>query len=166
MLHRAPSKDFLTTKKTVRLFPEALLGVISKLFSYGELAMPLLFWCQAPARSAGRSEAPTQLPLPIDRRKRAVQGPFATLSRLLDHRTNIRHLPYGIDDVQHQCYQPGQDQYADDDRIDVSMDALEYVHLTHLSSACAGSCSTTASFTVCWARMSRRRGQASFTRPI
>jgi hypothetical protein len=26
MLHRAPSKDFLTNKKTVRLFPEALLA--------------------------------------------------------------------------------------------------------------------------------------------
>src|SRR4249920_329384 len=79
---------------------------------------------------------------------------------------NVRDLLYRIDDVKHQCNQPGQDQYADDDRIDVSMDALEYVHLTHLSSACAGSGSPTASFTDCWIRLSRRRGQVSFTRPI
>src|SRR6266581_3716430 len=81
---------------------------------------------------------------------------------------SIQYLYYRIDDVKHQCNQPGQDQYADDDRIDITMDALEYVHilLTHLSSACAGSCCTTASFTVCWLRLSRRRGQVSFTRPI
>ena len=79
---------------------------------------------------------------------------------------NVRDLLYRIDDVKHQCNQPGQDQYTNDDRIDVSMDVLEYVHLTHLSSACTGSCSTTASFTACWLRLSRRRGQVFFTRPI
>jgi para-nitrobenzyl esterase len=31
------------------------------IFSYGELAMPLLFWCQTPVRPAGRSEAPVAL---------------------------------------------------------------------------------------------------------
>src|SRR5215831_8561483 len=79
---------------------------------------------------------------------------------------DICTLPYWIDDVEHQCDQPGQNQYADDDRIDIAMDVLEYVHLTSLSSACAGGCCTSASFTACWASMSRRRGQMSFTRPI
>jgi len=73
---------------------------------------------------------------------------------------------YGLGQGLSGLFEPGQDQYADDDRIDVSMEALEYVHSIHLSSACTGGCSTNASCTLCSMRLSRRRGQVSFTRPI
>ncbi len=59
--------------------------------------------------------------------------------------SNIWDLPYRIDDVEHQCDQPGQDQYANDDRVDIAMDVLQYVHLSSLSSASAGGFSPAAS---------------------
>ena len=59
------------------------------------------------------------------------------------------HLPYRADCDEHPGNQPGQDQYADDDRIDIAMDSLEHMLLTHFSSACAGSCAVSSSV-VCW----------------
>src|SRR5215467_5667174 len=88
------------------------------------------------------------------------------LSQPAVHATNSMYLPYLIDDVEHQCNKPGQNQYADDDRIHIAMDMLEYVHRTSLFSDCAGGCSPAASCTACWAMMSQRRSQVSFTRPI
>src|SRR6516165_3496417 len=79
---------------------------------------------------------------------------------------SIQDLCYRIDDGKHQGDQPSQNQYSDNHRINITVDVLEDVHLTSLSSACAGGCCTSASSTVCWAIMSRRLGQVSFTRPI
>ncbi len=56
-------------------------------------------------------------------------------------------LPDRIDGDEHPGDQPGQDQHADDDRIDITMDMPEDVHVLHLSlsSRCAGASPATAS---------------------
>ena len=66
----------------------------------------------------------------------AALGP---LSLLRITATSTRYLPYGIDGDEHPGNQPGQDQYADDDRIDITMNTPEDVHVLHLSlsSGCA-----------------------------
>ncbi len=66
----------------------------------------------------------------------AALGPLS-LSRITA--TSTRYLPYGIDRDEHPGNQPGQDQYADDDRIHITMDTPEDVHVLHLSlsSGCA-----------------------------
>jgi hypothetical protein len=54
------------------------------------------------------------------------------------------HLPYRADCDEHPGNQPGQDQFTDDDRIDIAMDSLEHNPLTHLSSACTDGCSASS----------------------
>ncbi len=66
-------------------------------------------------------------------------------SRMPVFASNIWDLPYRIDDVEHQCDQPGKDQYTNDHRVDIAMDVLQYVHLSSLSSASAGGFSPAAS---------------------
>ena len=58
----------------------------------------------------------------------------------------IQYLPYRIDRDEHPGNQPGQDQYADDDRIDITVDTPEYIHVLHLSlsSGCARGASCVA----------------------
>ncbi len=66
----------------------------------------------------------------------AVQEPLSLLSSTIKYRY---YLPYGIDRDEHPGNQPGQDKHADDDRIDITMDTPEDVHVLHLSlsSGCA-----------------------------
>jgi hypothetical protein len=59
-----------------------------------------------------------------------VQEPISLLSSTIKYRY---YLPYGIDRDEHPGNQPGQDQYANDDRIDITMNTPEDVHVLHLS---------------------------------
>src|SRR6266699_1421796 len=79
--------------------------------------------------------------------KGRVQGPPSSLPMVAA--SQQRCLAYRFECDEHQRDQPGQDQYADDDRIDIAMDSLEHILLTHLSSACVGSCAVSSSV-VCW----------------
>src|SRR6266581_5872546 len=53
----------------------------------------------------------------------AVQEPLLLLRMTT---TSTRYLPDRIDGDEHPGDQPGQNQYADDDRIGVTMDSLEH----------------------------------------
>src|SRR5258708_8951040 len=71
--------------------------------------------------------------------KGRVQEPPASLPMVAA--SQQRSLAYRVERDEHQRDQPGQDHYADDDRIDITMDSLEHIPLTHLSFACTGGCS-------------------------
>src|SRR5450755_855915 len=71
-----------------------------------------------------------------------------------------------VDYEQQQRNQPGQDQETDDGRIHITMDSLEHVFHTHLSSACTGGSCASCSFVCGWFCFSGLRGQVSWTRPI
>src|SRR6266516_3184489 len=79
--------------------------------------------------------------------KGRVREPLSSLPMVAA--SQQRYLAYRVDRDEHPGNQPGQDQYADDDRIDIPMDSLEHMLLTHLSSACVGSCAVSSSV-VCW----------------
>ncbi len=80
----------------------------------------------------------------------AALGP---LSLLRITATSTRYLPYRVDRDEHPGNQPGQDQHADDDRIDIMMNTPEDVHVLHLSlsSDCIGGAFATTSCAAGWA---------------
>lgn len=76
----------------------------------------------------------------------AVQEPLSLCGRPV---TGTRYLPDRVDRDEQPRNHPGQDQYADDDRIDIPMDSLQHLLLTHLSSACAADGCADSSCVVC-----------------
>jgi hypothetical protein len=74
--------------------------------------------------------------------KGRVQEPPSSLPMVAA--SQQRYLAYRVERDEHQRDQPSQDHYADDDRIDISMDSLEHIPLTHLSSACTDGCSASS----------------------
>jgi hypothetical protein len=78
-----------------------------------------------------------------------VQEPPSLLQMTIKY---VQYLPYGVDCDKHPGNQPGQDQYADDDRIDITMNTPEDVHVLHLSlsSDCIGGSWATTSCVAGW----------------